>query len=484
MATTKNPMAKKSSTYLCNSCSYQSVKWLGCCPQCTSWDSFAAVTPSVSSGAIKSTGLNASAIMQDLKTVSAQSEERFVTGISEWDRVMGGGMLRGAFMIITGDPGIGKSTLLLRIAHELSRHNRVFYFSSEESCAQVRQRAERINCLENRVSISDRANLDEIIAVCEAEQPDIILLDSIQNCHTADLSLLPGSVGQLRESGFRLMRLAKDRGITILMTGHITKDGAMAGPKTLEHMVDAVFYLQGEDRWQTRILRSVKNRFGPVHELGFFEMHETGMTEMTNINAHLLSHAQDCAGSVLTSTIEGSRPLLLELQALAVPTKYGTPQRVISGIDHTQVALITAILEKYLNVKLGSYDLFCKVSGGLKIKGSGSDLATALALLSSYFQKPVPYKSLALGEIALTGHIRPINAFGLYASEARKFGIPLLFVAREQKHDLPRDMVRPISHVAELLDIILEHEQREDKALSAIAESREQKTIAHSDAWK
>ena len=244
-------------------------------------------------------------------------------------------------------------------------------------------------------------------------------------------------------------------GAGIRLISYDTAEGAMAGPKTLEHMVDAVFYLQGEDRWQTRILRSVKNRFGPVHELGFFEMHETGMNEMTNINAHLLSHAQSTPGSVLTSTLEGSRPLLLELQSLAVPTKYGTPQRVISGLDHTQVALITAILEKYLNVKLGSHDIFCKVSGGLKIKGSGSDLATALALLSSYFQKPVPYKSLALGEIALTGHVRPINAFGLYAGEARKFGIPLLYVARGQKHDLPKDMVCEIGHVNELIDSLI-----------------------------
>lgn len=447
-------MAKKSSLYLCESCSYQSVKWLGCCPQCSTWDSFTETSASFQAATKRTTSASA-LTMQSLKEVMLHSEERFITGISEWDRVMGGGIQKGSFMILTGDPGIGKSTLLLRIAHELSRSYRVFYFSSEESCAQVRQRAERIGCIDNNIAVSDRANLDEIIAIAESEQPDIIVLDSIQNCHTSDLSLLPGSVGQLRESAFKLMRLAKDRQIAILMTGHITKDGAMAGPKTLEHMVDAVFYLQGEDRWQTRILRSVKNRFGPVHELGFFEMHETGMNEMTNINAHLLSHAQSTPGSVLTSTLEGSRPLLLELQSLAVPTKYGTPQRVISGLDHTQVALITAILEKYLNVKLGSHDIFCKVSGGLKIKGSGSDLATALALLSSYFQKPVPYKSLALGEIALTGHVRPINAFGLYASEARKFGIPLLYVARGQKHDLPKDMVREIGHVTELIDSLI-----------------------------
>jgi DNA repair protein RadA/Sms len=444
-------MAKKSSLYLCSACAYQTVKWLGCCPQCATWESFVEKTTSTS-GSVGRSSASVLLGMQPLKAVALHTEERFTTGISEWDRVMGGGIQRGAFMILTGDPGIGKSTLLLKIAHELSRGYRVFYFSSEESCAQVRQRAERINCMDNNVAISDRANLDEIIAIAETERPDIVVLDSIQNCHSSDLSLLPGSVGQLRESAFKLMRLAKDHQIAVLMTGHITKDGAMAGPKTLEHMVDAVFYLQGEDRWQTRILRSVKNRFGPVHELGFFEMHETGMNEMTNINAHLLSHAQNSPGSVLTSTLEGSRPLLLELQSLVVPTKYGTPQRVISGLDHTQVALITAILEKYLNVKLGSHDIFCKVSGGLKIKGSGSDLATALALLSSYFQKPVPYKSLALGEIALTGHVRPINAFGLYAGEARKFGIPSIYVARGQKHDLPRDMVCEIGHVSELID--------------------------------
>jgi DNA repair protein RadA/Sms len=247
------------------------------------------------------------------------------------------------------------------------------------------------------------------------------------------------------------MRLAKEQTITVMLSGHITKDGFMAGPKTLEHMVDAVFYLQGEDRWQTRILRSVKNRFGTVNEVGFFEMQEHGLQEMSHINQSLLQEASHAPGSALISSIEGSRPLLIELQALTIVSKFSSPQRVVSGIDQTQVVLIAAILEKYLAIKFSNHDIFFKISGCFKIKGSSADLGIALALLTSYFKQPLPSKSIALGEISLTGHIKPVNYMGIHLSEAEKFGIHQLFIAHHQKIDQGSSVLTRFRTVFDLL---------------------------------
>jgi DNA repair protein RadA/Sms len=252
------------------------------------------------------------------------------------------------------------------------------------------------------------------------------------------------------------MRLAKENDITVIVTGHITKEGTIAGPKTLEHMVDAVFYLQGEDRWQTRVLRSVKNRFGTINELGFFEMQAHGLEEVPNINEQLLREISHCPGSVLISVVEGSRPLLLELQALTIESKLGIPQRVVSGLDQKQVVLIAAILEKYLHIKLSTQDIFFKVSGGLKIKESSTDLGIALALLSSYFQQPLPKKSIALGEISLTGQIKPINQINVFIKEAEKFGIEQLLVAGHQKTDATACHVVRFNTVYELLKLFSE----------------------------
>jgi DNA repair protein RadA/Sms len=249
------------------------------------------------------------------------------------------------------------------------------------------------------------------------------------------------------------MRLAKENNITVIMSGHITKEGTIAGPKTLEHMVDAVFYLQGEDRWQTRVLRSVKNRFGTINELGFFEMRENGLQEVPNINEHLIAELSHAPGSVLVSVIEGSRPLLIELQALTIESKLGIPQRVVSGLDQKQVVLIAAILEKYLHVKFSTQDIFFKVSGGFKIKGSSTDLGIALALLSSYFQQPLPDKSIALGEISLTGEIKPINQINLFVKEAEKFGIKQLLVAKNQKIENSSCLPKRFTNVYELLGL-------------------------------
>lgn len=445
-------MHKNKILHVCSSCNYQTVKWLGCCPECNEWGSFQEMN--TQSSASKSHAISKKPmILQTLDTIpTAEQPKRICTGITEWDRVMGGGIMPSSLIILTGDPGIGKSTLLLQIAHLIAQEYTVFYCSTEESIYQVKQRAERLSCVNNKVLFSDVADLESIIALAEQQKPHVLIIDSIQNCYLSQShQTSPGSPAQLREATFQLMRLAKEQMITIILSGHITKEGIMAGPKTLEHMVDAVFYLQGEEQWQTRILRSVKNRFGTINELGFFDMHHDGLHEVTNINAQLLSETSHSPGSILVSVMEGSRPLLLELQALTIESKLGIPQRVISGVDHKEVVLIAAILEKHLRIKFSMHDIFFKVSGGFKVKSSALDFGIALALLSSYFQQPLPKQSLALGELSLTGHIKPINQIGLFIREAEKFSIEQVLVAHNQKIEANKCNLVRFQHVYELI---------------------------------
>ncbi|MCX5921825.1 MAG: DNA repair protein RadA [Candidatus Dependentiae bacterium] len=449
-------MAKQKTSFKCNQCTYTTVRWLGCCPECKEWDSFTEVTtggPTLGATKGAMAGSAPAINMIQLSTVDSKPKDRMLSGIKEWDRVMGGGIMPSSLLILTGDPGIGKSTLLLQISNALAENYTVFYFSTEESLQQVKQRADRLGCINSNLLFSDQADLESIINTTQQAKPDLLIIDSIQNCYMAQTQAGPGSIGQLREAAFHLMRLAKEHDITIIISGHITKEGTIAGPKTLEHMVDAVFYLQGEDRWQTRVLRSVKNRFGTINELGFFEMQANGLEEVPNINEQLLSEISYCPGSVLVSVIEGTRPLLLELQALTIESKLGIPQRVVSGLDQKQVVLIAAILEKYLHIKLSTQDIFFKVSGGFKIKGSSTDLGIALALLSSYFQQPLPEKTIVLGELSLTGQIKPINQINLFVREAEKFGIQQLIVAHNQKIDAPLDTVKRFQSIYELLSL-------------------------------
>lgn len=426
-------MAKQKINFECSNCTFTTLKWQGCCPDCQEWNSF--VEKKAESNKTQRLRASSAVALKKLDDIEAHSQERMVSNVDEWDRVLGAGIMPGSFLILTGDPGIGKSTLLLQIAHNLADRHSVAYFSSEESLGQVKQRANRLLKKENPVLFSDEGNLESIIAKVEQTQPDLVIIDSIQNCFFSEIQVTPGSVGQLRESGFRLMRLAKENGIAVIVTGHITKEGNIAGPKTLEHMVDGVFYLQGEDRWQTRILRSVKNRFGAVNEIGFFDMGPHGLTQVPNISSILLEESSSSPGLSLVSSLEGSRPVLVEVQALTVPSQFGMPQRVITGADHKHVMIIVGILEKYLQVKLSAHDIFFKVSGGFKIKDSSSDLGIALALLSSYFQQSLPDKSIALGEINLTGQVKPVNHIAIHVDEAQKFGAQHLLISSRQKYN-------------------------------------------------
>ncbi len=436
---------------MCTACNTQTLKWFGCCPSCGAWNTAEEVASSFVQAKKPMNGVVPQ--LRVLSQVPRRSVERVVSGIEEWDRVLGGGLMPGSFLILTGDPGIGKSTLLLRVAHALSQRVSVVYVSTEESLEQVSLRAVRTGCLGDSLQFSDQADLEVCIAQALALKPAVLIIDSIQNCFSQSIQASIGSMGYLRDAAFKLMRLAKDHNIAVLVSGHITKDGTMAGPKLLEHMVDGVFYLQCEDRWQTRILRSVKNRFGTVDELGFFQMSEAGLVEVSNVTTHLLDEISAAPGSALVSYVEGSRPLILELQALVVASQYGMPQRVISGIDPKQVVLIAAILEKYLKIKLSAHDLFFKTSGGIKIAGSSSDLGIALALLSSYFQSPLSRKSLAVGEISLTGQIKPINFIGFHIGEAEKIGVERVIVSESQRIDKASVELVRLKTVAELLSL-------------------------------
>lgn len=428
----KAGVAKTKISYSCSNCNYVTIKWIGCCPECSEWNSFIEQKPSeVAAGHSRSSSV---ATLKSLDQISTDQHMRMLTGIKEWDRVLGGGVLPGSFLILTGDPGIGKSTLLLQVAHALAAQHDVLYFSSEESLEQVKGRALRLGINAQRLLFSDESCLETIISTAIQKKPGLLILDSIQSCHLSlDRHIIPGTIAQLREAAFHLMRLAKENNIAVLITGHITKDGEMAGPKVLEHMVDGVFYIQAEDRWHTRILRSVKNRFGTINEVGFFQMQENGLCEVQNINQQFLESASQAAGSCLVSCLEGTRPILLELQALVIESKFGIPQRVVSGLDPKRVVLIAAILEKYLHVKFSMHDIFFKVGGGFKIKDSSTDLGIALALLSSYFQHTLPPKSVAVGEISMTGKIMTINQIGACIKEIEKFSLETVFVAYGQQ---------------------------------------------------
>ncbi len=452
--------SKNKQQYSCTNCSHSSVRWLGHCPSCEEWNSFIELEVKTGFSGSKSSREPRSkeASLLTLAQIDITEQKRMLSGIKEWDRVLGGGILPGSLLILTGDPGIGKSTLLLQVAQNISAHFRVLYFSSEESLQQVKSRAARLGITSPKLLFSDVADLESIVATGIQHKPDLLILDSIQNCHLSlDSHAIPGTVAQLREAGFHLMRLAKENNIAVLVTGHVTKDGTIAGPRVLEHMVDGVFYLQAEDRWQTRILRSVKNRFGAINEVGFFNMQEHGLAEVSNINQQLLNEVTASPGSVLICCVEGSRPILLELQALVIPSKFGMAQRVATGLDQKQVVLIAAILEKYLRINFSGQDIFFKVSGSLRIKESSSDLGIALALLSSYFQKPLPQKSVALAEISLTGQIKPTNQFDVCLKEVEKFGFKTIFAAANQKTASALQIVK-FQNVYDLLRLFPEGE--------------------------
>ena len=418
-------MAKaKSTAFFCKECGYESAKWLGQCPGCREWNTFVE-EPVIKKEKVKgvvTSGTKSKPTL--LKDISIINDERIKTGFNELDRVLGGGIVRGSLVLIGGDPGIGKSTILLQMCRNLSLSNKnVLYISGEESLKQIKIRADRIGEFNDTIELLCETNLEYIEESLIEGKPDIAIIDSIQTVYRDDISSAPGSVSQVRESTSVLMQLAKKHGITIFIVGHVTKEGVVAGPRVLEHMVDTVLYFEGDRYASYRILRAVKNRFGSTNEIGVFEMQEDGLQEVANPSEYMLNGRPDNAsGSVVTCSIEGTRPMLVEIQALACRTNFGMPRRTAAGTDYNRVNLLLAVIEKRLNMNFGECDVYVNMAGGIKLNEPALDLGLVMALISSYKDRSISEKILAFGEVGLSGEVRAVNMADRRVAEAVKLG--------------------------------------------------------------
>ena len=413
---------------------------MGKCPDCGSWDSFVEERSVAGSGR---QGFRTISARQTgpvpIDSIDLETELRLHTGIKEFDRVLGGGLVPGTLVLIGGDPGIGKSTLMLQALNGLAgQGHRVLYVSGEESIRQIRLRSKRLNTVCPDMLVVSEVEIEAILTMIDTTKPKAIVVDSIQTMFNGDLTSAPGSVSQVRESTVRLMLMAKKTGIPIFLVGHVTKDGAIAGPKLLEHMVDTVLYFEGDRNHIFRILRAVKNRFGSTNEIGVFEMKEKGLDEVTNPSAVFLSERPaGAAGSVVTASMEGTRPILVELQALASATNFGTPRRTILGLDPNRVALLAAVMEKILGMHLMSYDIFMNVAGGVKVTEPAVDMAIVAAVASSFLDKAVSEGTVVLGEIGLTGEVRAIGQAETRIAECRKMGFSRCLLPKSNLKRLP-----------------------------------------------
>ena len=418
-------MKKKARTiFSCQTCGYQAPKWMGKCPDCGTWDSFVEERMAAGARSGKAGGLPAVATPVAIDSIELDIEHRLHTHIQEFDRVLGGGLVFGTLILIGGDPGIGKSTLMLQASYGLARQgHKVLYVSGEESIRQLRLRSKRLETVVADLLVVSEVEVESILGMVESSKPEVLVIDSIQTMYNGELTSAPGSVSQVRESTVRLMLMAKKTGIPTFLVGHVTKDGAIAGPKLLEHMVDTVLYFEGDRNHIFRILRAVKNRFGSTNEIGVFEMKAGGLEEVANPSAVFLSERPaGAAGSVVTASMEGTRPILVELQALASATNFGTPRRTILGLDANRVALLAAVMEKKLGMHLMGYDIFMNVAGGVKVVEPAVDLAIVAAVASSFLDKPLPEGTMVLGEVGLTGEVRAIGQVDPRISESRKMG--------------------------------------------------------------
>ncbi|PKO46041.1 MAG: DNA repair protein RadA [Betaproteobacteria bacterium HGW-Betaproteobacteria-4] len=415
-------MAKIKTIYSCTECGATSPKWQGQCPGCNEWNTLVETVAEKAPTNSRFESLAPAARLQNLSEIEAREVERIATGIGEFDRALGGGLVNGAVVLIGGDPGIGKSTLLLQALAHLSLDNKVLYVSGEESGEQVALRARRLGLDTRRLQLMAEINLERILATLQAEKPVVAVIDSIQTLWSDQLSSAPGSVAQVRECAAQLTRLAKQAGITVILVGHVTKEGALAGPRVLEHIVDTVLYFEGDTHSSFRLVRAVKNRFGAVNELGVFAMTETGLKGVSNPSALFLSqHGQDVPGSCVMVTQEGTRPLLVEIQAL-VDTAHGNPRRLTVGLDPQRLAMLLAVLHRHAGVVCFDQDVFVNAVGGVKITEPAADLAVLLSITSSLKNKPLPSKLIVFGEVGLAGEIRPAPRGQERLKEAAKLG--------------------------------------------------------------
>lgn len=436
-------MAKKKTTkFVCQSCGYESAKWLGRCPNCQSWSTLEEVTE-VSGGAMVQQRVDFSGNVSKalpIKDIAYTKEERLSTQLGELDRVLGGGIVAGSLVLIGGDPGIGKSTLLLQVSAQLHQlGKRVLYVSGEESASQIKMRAERLGVTEGEFYIYPETDMLSVVKAIETIQPQYVIIDSIQTMvHEQATSGVAGSVSQIRENTATLMTLAKTNNIAIFIVGHVTKEGTIAGPRMLEHMVDTVLYFEGEKHQSFRVLRAVKNRFGSTNEIGVFEMNQTGLREIVNPSEFFLEERLKGAnGSAVVVSVEGTRPILVEIQCLMTPTAFGNARRTASGLDYNRVALIMAVLEKRTGMLLQNQDAYFKVAGGVKLEEPAIDMAIAVSLASSYYEKETRLTDAFVGEIGLTGEIRRVQNILERITEASKLGFKRIFIPKNNLKGLP-----------------------------------------------
>jgi len=425
-------MSKVKSKYVCQNCGYSSVRWSGKCPECNLWNTLVEeiITIDKRKNSSKTSLKINEQSFKPLSEVVSSNEARTLTHIAELDRVLGGGIVDGSVILIGGDPGIGKSTLMLQIADKISAR-KILYVSGEESASQIKLRADRLNYRLGNFFILSETNLGIIEAVIERELPDIVVIDSIQTVYRTEIESAPGTVSQLRESTALLMNLAKSKNFSVLIVGHITKEGLIAGPKVLEHMVDVVLQFEGERTHSFRILRGIKNRFGSTNEIGIFEMTDAGLREVQNPSEVFLSQRNyGASGCVISSSMEGTRPILIEVQALVTSSNYGIPQRTSMGFDYKKLSIIVAVLEKKLGLHLNKYDIFLNIAGGVKIEEPAIDLAVAMSIYSSFKDIPVDSNTVLIGEVGLSGEVRTISYPERRINEAAKLGFKKLLVPK------------------------------------------------------
>ena len=429
-------MAKAKTVFVCSNCGYESAKWLGKCPACNEWNGFYEEKVASSSGNASSSNKSnkEKAVPRKLKEVEGIETARTSTGIGELDRVLGGGLVKGSLVLVGGEPGIGKSTLILQLCDKVKGEGKVLYVSGEESAEQVKIRADRLNINNDDLMFLGETNIDSIEDAIISINPKLVIIDSIQTMYSEEITSAAGTVSQVREITARIMRMCKDNGITTIIIGHVTKDGNIAGPRVLEHMVDTVLYLEGERYFSYRILRGVKNRFGSTNEVGMFEMKNEGMVEITNPSSILISERNDNpAGSVIVASMEGTRPLLIELQALTTPSVFGIPKRTANGIDYNRLAVLIAVIEKRAGIGLGTQDVYLNVVSGIRIAEPAVDLGVVLACVSSYKNVSIPQDVVAIGEVGLTGEVRAVNMIEKRLKEAERLGFKKCIIPESNK---------------------------------------------------
>ncbi len=418
---------KMVAVFYCQSCGYESSKWMGQCPGCRQWNTF--VEETVSTTEMKSAAgmrkpIKEKAQPRVLSEITIKDEDKILTGIGELDRVLGGGIVQGSLTLVGGDPGIGKSTLLLQVCRNLAdAGHKVLYISGEESGTQIKIRADRIGSFSNNMLLLCETSLDTIEEIIRRQKPEVVVIDSIQTMYNDSVSAAPGSVSQVRESTAVFLQLAKGLGVSIFIVGHVTKEGTVAGPRVLEHMVDAVLYFEGDRHASYRILRGVKNRFGSTNEIGVFEMEAAGLKEVMNPSEFMLSgKPEEASGSIVVCSMEGTRPMLIEIQALVCHTSFGIPRRQTIGTDFNRVNLLIAVLEKRLGLTLGNCDAYVNIAGGIRITEPAIDLGIAMAIVSSFKNKSIDNKMIAIGEVGLSGEVRAVSQIQARVQEAKKLG--------------------------------------------------------------